>query len=665
MLNLALMGEMRVSRHGRTSDLPQSRKTRALLAYLALSDRPQRRERLCSLFWDLPDDPRGALRWSLSKLRALVDEPNRPHIVADRETVAFDRGGATVDLLELREKTAGDLEPLDDATLIAAAALNGEALEGLDLPECPEYQLWCVAQRADARALQKRVSRALIGRLARDPEAALPYARNLVLMESDCEDHWADLGRLLAAAGRRREAEEQCQLGLRVLQSAGTPARGPLLKVIRNLRKSSTLGALPPPAAPVQAAPPPEATRVIDPAGPIVSRDPRIVVLPFRSVGAMAEGAHFADGITEDLTTTLTRVLGLYVVARSTALAFKEPGDRVGEITRSLGVRYALHGSVRVGEHRVRVNAVLLDATTDTEVWAEVFDVPRADVFDVQDRITTEVMQALQVKLLEGERAIVWHRTTSSVEAWSFLTQGLARYRHQTREGVVQARGLFERATEIDPGYAAAWAWLAYAHWHDARFLWTDDPQAALGRASDCAARAVKIDSAFGEVHAVIAAIRVLRREYDEAIAAGRAALSLNPSCAETPAIMSFVLNWAGEAEQGLWFADKAIAACPLHSTWHLATRAHALRLLERFDEAIECYDESIAALPHYIMPHIGRATCLAEMGRIDEARRQAAEVLRINPAFSVARHTAMSHYRMQEHTERRLEALRAAGLPD
>ena len=654
MLQLGLLGEMRVSFRGQPSALPRSKKTRALLAYLALTGRTHRRERLCSLFWEVPDDPRGALRWSLSKLRDLVDEPDASRIVADRETVAFHRRGAAIDLVDLRAHLSNDLTRVDTATLVAAAAeFRGEALEGLDLPQCHEFHAWCVAQRADVRDLQARIAAALVERFAGDPEAALPHARTLVLIESEREAHWANLARLLAAAGRRREAEEQSARGLRVLESVGTPAAGPLLKVVRNLRKSEP------------ASSGPGARADCSPEPTVSHQDPRIVVLPFRSLATTAGSDHFADGITEDLTTTLTRVLGLYVIARSTALTFKDPGDRVAEIARSLGVRYAVHGSVRASDTRVRVNAFLLDADTNSEVWADVFDVPLTDMFDVQDSITTAVMQALQIKLLEGERARVWHRTAHSVKAWLFLTQGLARYRHQTREGVDQARGLFARATEVDPDYAAAWAWLAYAHWHDARFLWTDDPAAALARASECATRALRIDNAFGEVHAITAAIQVVRRDYDAAIQSGRTAFSLNPSCAETPALMAFVLNWSGEAEKALWFADKAISACPLHSTWHLAVRAHSLRLLGRFDDALEAYHEAVAALPHYLMPRVGLATCLAEIGRMGEARHQAAEVLRINPAFSIARHTGMSAYRKAEHTERRMAAMRAAGLPD
>jgi TolB-like protein/DNA-binding SARP family transcriptional activator len=519
MLQMALLGEMRISYGGEPSELPRSRKTRALLAYLALTGRSHRRERLCSTFWEVPDDPRGALRWSLSKLRALVDVREGTHIVADRETVTFDARGAAIDLIDLRTRLSGDLTKIDTETLREAAAMfRGEALEGLDLPECHEFQAWCVAQRADARALQARIASALIERLARDPEAALPHARILALIESEHEQHWATLGRILAAAGRRREAEEQCALGLRVLESAGVPASGPLLKVIRNLRKSADPRPVPPVVVRPDAVTPGEAPH----AGREAAQQ-RIVVLPFKSLGMAPDQEHFAEGITEDLTTTLSRVLGLFVIARCTALAYKGSEASACAIAKSLGVRYALHGTVRASPDRVRVTACLVDSYTGEEVWSERFDSPLDDVFEVQDRITTDVVRALQVHLLEGEQARVWHRSTNSVEAWSFLTQGLASYKHQTREGVTSARRLFARALEIDPNYAAAWAWLAYAHWHDARFLWTEDPEAALARASELAERALALDNQLAASRCSSTRIRRRRRRCSPSCSIGRA----------------------------------------------------------------------------------------------------------------------------------------------
>jgi TolB-like protein/pimeloyl-ACP methyl ester carboxylesterase len=420
-----------------------------------------------------------------------------------------------------------------------------------------------------------------------------------------------------------------------------------------------------------------EATRLPSPRGPTMMpaagraeqgmRKPTLAVLPFRSLGAPPGKDFLADGITEDLTTTLSRMLGLFVIARDSAFLFQDQSIGIGatEAARRLGVQYALHGSVRTAGDRMRVNAYLMDADGSAEIWSERYDVPLEDVFAVQDQITTNVVRALQVELLEGEQARVWHRSTQSVEAWSCLTQGLTQYKRQTRDGVHRARALFERATEIDPGYAAAWAWLAYAHWHDARFLWVDDPEAALAQAGEIAERALALDANLSEVHAVLAAIRVLRQQYDEAVAAARMAVKLNPNGAEATALLAFVLIWAGYPEEALRTAERAIRFCPLHSPWYLDTLAHAQRLLRQFDRALVSYQQAIIHLPDYIMPHIGLAICYAEMGRLLEAREQAREVLRIDPAFSITKHTRLNAYRLPEHSQRRLDALRAAGLPD
>ncbi|MDP6708606.1 MAG: AAA family ATPase, partial [Alphaproteobacteria bacterium] len=167
MLHLRLLGDIEVTRDGVPRRLPPSKKTRALLAYLALTGRPHRRERLCTLFWDIADDPRGALRWSLSKIRPLVNEPERERIVADRESVSFDASDVHIDLAEIRRSLARGAEALETEDLeVAAAAYHGEFLEGLNLPDYHDYQAWCVAEREEARALRAGILAALVGRLA-------------------------------------------------------------------------------------------------------------------------------------------------------------------------------------------------------------------------------------------------------------------------------------------------------------------------------------------------------------------------------------------------------------------------------------------------------------------------------------------------------------------
>jgi DNA-binding SARP family transcriptional activator len=238
VLQLRLLGEIELTRDGEHIALPPSRKTRALLAYLAATQRPHRRERLCAMFWDVPDDPRGALRWSLSRLRALVDEPEGLRIVATRETVAFDPGDAVVDLLDVRARAEGGLKTISLSELRSvAASFRGEFLEGIDLPDLPDFQAWCLAEREDLRRLQVQVLSTLIDNLTGDAEAALPYARELVRIDPFNEAARASLFRILLALDRQTEAERHFESAIRVFRELGKNAELSLHGIWRKLRQ--------------------------------------------------------------------------------------------------------------------------------------------------------------------------------------------------------------------------------------------------------------------------------------------------------------------------------------------------------------------------------------------------------------------------------------------
>lgn len=221
-LILRFLGEPEVVRGGRPVPLPPSRKTRALLAYLAVTGRAHRRARLCALLWDVADDPRGALRWSLAKLRSVVNEPGRERIAADRDGACFRPEGALVDVLEVRRRIAPGAEALPAGELEALAAeFRGEFLEGLNLPDFHDFQAWCVAEREEARKARAAVLGSLVRRLDGSPEAAIPHARALVQVDPLGIPGRASLLRLLAAAGRLEEAEQHYEAGCRLLAEFG------------------------------------------------------------------------------------------------------------------------------------------------------------------------------------------------------------------------------------------------------------------------------------------------------------------------------------------------------------------------------------------------------------------------------------------------------------
>ena len=215
-MELRLLGPMALLRDGRPLALPASRKTRALLAYLAVSGKPERRERLCQLFWEMPDDPKGALRWSLSKLRGLLGDA----VVADRETARLDLGALTVDWHELRDAQRGLGRARPDE-LDRLARRRGEFLEGLELVNCDSFSAWCIAQRGDVRSWQVAVCAELTARdLAADE--LLPHARAWTELDPASADVAATLVRLLDAAGRATEAEQQRDLSVRRMREGGT-----------------------------------------------------------------------------------------------------------------------------------------------------------------------------------------------------------------------------------------------------------------------------------------------------------------------------------------------------------------------------------------------------------------------------------------------------------
>jgi DNA-binding SARP family transcriptional activator/predicted ATPase len=243
-LEFRFLGDFEVRKGGRALPLPPSKKTRALLAYLSLQPRQFRREQLCQLLWDIPDDPRGSLRWSLSKLRRLVDDVGRTRVLADRDRVGFDADGISIDIRELKQLVARGLREVPSEALeLAASRYRGNVLEGLEFSSFHTFHAWCVAEREQALRDQAALLTELVNRFTSEPERAIPFARALVGLSPYEEGQRATLIRLLNAARQFGEAEEQYQLGLRMLHEAGARSTGALAAARRAPRIDA-----PPPA---------------------------------------------------------------------------------------------------------------------------------------------------------------------------------------------------------------------------------------------------------------------------------------------------------------------------------------------------------------------------------------------------------------------------------
>jgi adenylate cyclase len=338
----------------------------------------------------------------------------------------------------------------------------------------------------------------------------------------------------------------------------------------------------------------------------------------------------------------------------------------VRQISDALGVRYMLEGSVRRAANRVRVTAQLIEAATGSHLWAESYDRDLTDVFAVQDDITANVVKALQVTLLEGEQARIWHRATDNLEAWSCLTQAKAHFdEHLTveenRAGIV----LLERAVALDPNYASAWTWLGWLLVHEVRFFWTDEPSDVMVRVAECAHKALALDENLADAHMLLGLFHLLDGDYDKAVAAAEQGTALGPNNADAAALLAFNLNWVGRPEEALVWIEKAMRFSPVYSSWMVGVKAHALRLLGRFEEAVETYGAAISKTPAYLSPRIGLIACYSQMGRKADAQKSARRLLELVPKFSIERYIHTPGYRDRALTEHTAEALREAGLPE
>ena len=392
---------------------------------------------------------------------------------------------------------------------------------------------------------------------------------------------------------------------------------------------------------------------------------PSIAVLPFTNMSTDAEQEFFADGLVEDIITTLSKLSGLTVIARNSSFAYKGRAVDVRQVASELGVRYVLEGGVRRGGSRMRITAQLVDAETGAHLWAERYDRSVEDIFAVQDEITLILATELQVKLTEGEQARLRYSTTSNVEAWSLWAQGLAHYRSGvvTREGVGKAREFWEKAMALDPDSASLHAMLGFLHSSGARFGWWDDRPTAIRKAKQHLERALALDRDNADAHLFTGMVLNIERRFDESVAAVRRALALAPGSADIAAFAAAVLIAADEPEEAIVEIEKAMRLSPKFPANYLGIAGQVYRLSGREGQAIAAFKAYGERSPGF--GHADLAILHEQAGRHEEARTEISRHLAARPGATVRSFEAMQFRRNAAQVEDDLVALRAAGLPD
>ncbi len=390
---------------------------------------------------------------------------------------------------------------------------------------------------------------------------------------------------------------------------------------------------------------------------------PSIAVLPFANVSADPKQEHFSDGMTEEIITTLSKVSGLFVIASNSVFTYKGKPVKVQQVSRELGVRYVLEGSVRQSAPRIRVTAQLIDATTGHHLWAERYDRELKDVFAVQDEIAQKIVTALEVKLTEGEQARVWRKTTDNVQAWELFSQGVGQYRQGTRESLTQSRLLLEKAIAVDPKFAVAYAALSSVHATEAFFLLSSFPGQSLERAFELAQRAITLDDSLADSYGALAYVYLLRRKHTEAIAAGEHAVALNPGGADVAVLLAGVLQYSGRPEESIGLVKKAMRLSPVYPPWYLGVLSRGYVLMDRYEEALATSERFRDLVADNAWPYLLMAFAYAGLDRETEARAAMAHAVRLQPNITLESMAKGTPFRNLVDLERHLDRARKAGL--
>lgn len=628
-IRIRMLGPLAIERDGSPLVLPASRKVRALFAHLALAPRPLARSRLCEMFWDVPNDPRGELRWCLSKIRGLVDEPGRRRVHAHDDAVGIDLSDCDVDALVVDRLAEEGMDRLD-ARLLQSLAMRfrGDFLERLELDRSPIYEAWLTAQRRRFRSHHAALLGLLVERLP-EGEAYAHLETWLQLSPFDRVAHELLLG-ALARSGRIREGEEHLSAATRLFEAEGLES-APLQAAWREARLRARSAAEAPTASTSLPSPFPL------PPSPPSSRRASLAVMPFDDASTSSEvRGGLGDALAHDVITRLAKLRSLFVIAQGTVFALHERKIGAQEAGRMLHVDYAVGGSVRRDGGRLVVSVELAETQTARIVWAETFNHGADDPFSVLDEIGNMVVSSIanEIETLERNRAIL--RPPDSLDAWEAHHRGLWHMYRFSKPENEAARHFFEAAVRLDPTFARAWAGLSFTHFQNAFQGWTDrEPEMQL--AYETAGQSLMADDRDPAAHWAMGRALWLRGGHEPAIAELERAIDLSPNFALGHYTLAFVHSQAGDPRAAIVSADYSRHLSPFDPLLFgmLGARAMALVRLGEVDEA--CAWANLAAARPNAHPHIIAIAAFthALAGSLDAARAHAATLRRTVPGYT------------------------------
>jgi adenylate cyclase len=392
-----------------------------------------------------------------------------------------------------------------------------------------------------------------------------------------------------------------------------------------------------------------------------VSKRPSIAVLPLANMSGDPEQEFFADGLTEDIITELSRFRDLLVISRNSTFVHKGKAVNVREIAREFGVDYVLEGSVRKARDRVRVTVQLIDAETDRHVWAERYDRDLEDIFAIQDEMTRAIVATLPGRVEAATHDRAKRKPTDNMAAYECVLAAKVRHHRSTREDNAEAQRLLDRALALDPNYAHAHAWKACVLGQTWVYDWCADRDAVFEQVAAELEITLALDDNDSDVHRILAALNLNRDDHDKATYHQERALALNPNYDLVVVQQGELLTWLGRPEEGIDWIKKAMRLNPYHPERFWSHLGRACYCAEKYAEAVEAF--SRITRPDYTH-HAFLAATFAQMGNAVATAAHMAEVLKSEPKFSTAAYLATQHYKHAVDRQRHEAGLLKAGLP-
>lgn len=397
-----------------------------------------------------------------------------------------------------------------------------------------------------------------------------------------------------------------------------------------------------------------------------ISDIPSIAVLPFKNLSNDPGQEYFADGLTEDLITGLSKLSGLLVIGRNSSFFYKEKSVDPGRVGQELGVDFALQGSVRKAGNRVRINAQLIDPQSGHHIWAERHDGTLDDVFELQDEITERIISALSVQLTHGEQDRLTSRYTNSSDARDWFMRGRIRYREPGPQANAEAHGMFDRALTLDPNFAWALAIRSYVKFHAWFFKWNTAPNGFTEALAD-AERAAVLDPDLAAAHSYLGWMHMWGDGdgHDRALAEHEKSLALDPNFAEGYVWYASTLIYSGQPELSVQTMERAMRLDPHYPPNFLVNFGNMYLLLGQYAEAEKYLKIVIEKAPDFPISYIFLAAVRAAAGDVEGARKAGAEILKRIPGATASDLGQQFPYAKPEHLMRMVDGLRTAGLPD